>query len=144
MRIPLQYIQLYLIYYSDNNINQILTSRMERLFIIKYIWTGTTSREVLSRVYNHTNSKVQNYQFIYSNLLPPSIYMTYFNVTEYLLLYHYAYNIILIALLQSRSGNSDSEKYMSLPKIEPQPSNPLTELSIHKFITFASIPCKIR
>jgi len=138
MRIPLQYIHLYLIYYSDNNINQILTSRMERVFIIKYIWTVTASRQLLSRAYNHTNSKVQNYQFIYNNLLPPRIYMTYFNVTEYLLLYHYAYNIILIPVLQIRSGNGDSEKYLSLPKTEPQLSNPLTELSkmyIHKWIT---------
>jgi len=138
MRIPLQYIHLYLIYYSDNNINQILTSRMERVFIIKYIWTVTTSRQLLSRAYNHTNSKVQNYQFIYNNLLPLRIYITYFNVTEYLLLYHYAYNIILIPVLQIRSGNGDSEKNLYLPKTEPQPSSPLTELSkiyIHKWIT---------
>ena len=107
MRMLLQYIYLYLIYYSDNNINQILTSRKERVFIIKYIWTVTTSREVLSRIYNHTNSKVQNYQIIYNNLLPPCIYMTYFNVTEYLLLHHFAYNIILMLVLHSRSGNGD-------------------------------------
>jgi hypothetical protein len=107
MCILLQYIDLYLIYYFDNNINQTLTSRMERVFIIKCIWTVTTSREALSRIYNHTNSKVQNYQFIYNNLLPPCIYMTYFNVSEYLLLYNFAYNIILMPVLQTGSDYSN-------------------------------------